>query len=340
MTSVVDNRFGSIGNLSAQIESDFVAELGHLAGAKHILGALKVAPSTKTVFSAAQYLERLRFTMRIAEELKSGARDDIRRRAATGRDAFRQPRRATEYVVSSKRLDIEGRIDLLERLSANSVRITEFKSGRSFVYPGHVSRATQLQLASYGALWKDQSPTDSIMLRVLARDGEWVCAFTEPLSEEIESLLEELSIRLPRGREVEPAELARPGDACALCVHRMSCDSYRHWATTQWSSNVAQLPYDTWGRIQSIDVITDSLANISVRDAAARYVRVVNVPLTLIGNAKPGNAIEAANLRSSETGRGKAYPFNFYVADRHRTFRSAFSVAINISDVESATPDV
>lgn len=97
-----------------------------------------------------------------------------------------------------------------------------------------------------------------------------------------------------------------------------------------WGPANEQMPLDTWGCIQSIEVRPDGLLNLILRDAADRRVRVFGVQIRR--GLEVGVHVWFFGLATSDVPRAQAawrQPLNFFeVADDGRGRAWALTVFI------------
>jgi hypothetical protein len=329
--AVLNHRASDIDALIRLTTAAISDELSRHAGAKVLLDVMGISTDAAPgmIMSSAELLERTRVAVRVlqAQPSDSGAAFKPAAPLRRSNDRAASDRRA-EATVSSARLDVAGRADLVERADGQTIRITEFKTGNCFDATGHVFSSMIAQVGTYGLIYREVYQASKIGLRIVARDGEWNSDLTGPIIQSAMAAIENLKCRLPRNSDLAAEEISQPGECCLSCKVRPSCSAYRKWAAVQWIQGEHAVPLDTWGTVQSIEVGSRNLCNVRIEDAAGRRVRLTNVPSASVEHMNVATQLEAFDLRSSEGGRGSAHPHNFHVIDLHKFAHSAFSARI------------
>lgn len=320
------------GRIRACIDESFIKLVAEQGSAMIVSEAIRAIQSATTFLPASIVVERaglaIRLLLKDQERSFEGSKDGATGRSTGGPAGSQRSllRFGPEVPMESRRLELVGRADMIENLKDGTVRITEFKTGAALDRDEIPTVAAHLQVCAYALMWPEKWATLSV--RVMTPRGEWEAPFTAELRQQAEAAIGTLVARLPRDRPVDVLSSAQPGSICLSCRHRRSCSRYREWAVVQWQHTTVEMPKDSWGEIEEIDALGESLAHVRIRDAAGRRVCITNVPKDLIAMAEVGAYLEAFELESMEIGRKRAFPQNFFIADSRRPYQSAFSVGL------------
>lgn len=223
-----------------------------------------------------------------------------------------------EVGVVSSSMRLRGRIDIVEK-SGGTTTIRDLKSGRVQDRDGQMYPHIERQLLIYGLLVRQADPGNDI--RLVVDDGaEHPIAFDRITAVEMETWLRTITQRLPAGAAADPRELATPGDWCARCSSRHVCPVYLEVAPRLWRTEASfPLPLDIWGTVLE-RVAREEMADVVLRDAADRTVKIFGMRSGLIRGLVVGEELWCfglrAQLRTSE-GATWRHPLNFYeISDR------------------------
>ena len=136
--------------------------------------------------------------------------------------------------------------------------------------------------------------------------------------------------RLPPDRELEAEPLANPGEACEGCPQRHVCPAYRRRAPDFWrGESRVRMPLDTWGDVVGVALRAGGLADVTIRDAAGRIVKVFGLASFRLAETLPGDTIWIFGLRTSDKRGGPElwrHPHNFFEVADDAPFARAWTV--------------
>lgn len=330
---------GTIGRERLVVRDALSAHLVQLIAqqptAQAILATLgQSIPTVDAIVPAAQFAEKIRMLFRAIDNLSDDWPDHQRRRTfKTAPTSGAQGQKSknlefgSEIQMGSNSLDLRGRADMVERLAPNTIRVTEFKSGGTLDDENQPRTSHLLQVCAYALVQAERYNDHSIIVRLIAADGEWERPFTNDLAEMAHAALAELRDQIPRNVALDPIQSAKPGLACVSCRFRPDCGQYRKWANASRNSGVTGMPLDVWGRIESIEA-KSSLWNVRLKTSEGMRVRISTIPSVLLTSCSAGEYLEAFELRSSESGRGNVFPLNLQIVDARHPHLSAYGAVI------------
>jgi hypothetical protein len=92
-----------------------------------------------------------------------------------------------------------------------------------------------------------------------------------------------------------------------------------------------RMPLDTWGTVDKIDLVTNGQCNATLRDAAARTVKVFGLLQSRLSVAQEGDRIWLFGLRTRDR-RGSVdgwyHPLNFFEVAEDDPFAQAWSLQV------------
>ncbi len=193
-------------------------------------------------------------------------------------DTTRIPLGAEQTIrVSSLRLS--GRPDLIEIEEDGTYHVTDFKTGDILDRAGQPKEDYALQVRLYALIL--QEINESARVRLWLEGGTrvevpWDEGHSEVTMEQVLSIRE----KLPVGRTLSAAELAKAGSHCGSCRIRHRCRRYRDEAPTWWvgkASDHAVAPFDIWGDVQEVVAEGEETVEVMLHDAAGRPTRVSGI---------------------------------------------------------------
>ncbi len=251
---------------------------------------------------------------------------------AAGSNARRHPLPTgdwNEEYMSSEELQLGGRLDLL-RVSIGQCSLIDFKSGRALDADDSLKEIYVDQLHLYALLARACGYTSPIRMEIVASDGRYRVAESDARASRLRSELKALVDAAPTGKERSARELARFSAGCATCRNRPWCGTYLESAPASWLAErpPIEMPFDTWGHVESIRSASSEQAFSSVvlRDAANRLVSVTGVPTRISKSLSSGMRAGFFGLKPKTTGRG--HPQNFALADPGNMNASAYSALV------------
>lgn len=256
-----------------------------------------------------------RITEAIAIQPKRARRDE----RSTAARQLGHPRRSgdwSEEPMNSEELQLGGRLDLL-RVTRDECLLVDFKTGRALDGDGSLKEAYADQLHLYALLARSCAYTLPIRMEIVAADGRFSVPESTVRTSRLGSELRALVDATPTGIEADARELARFSAGCATCHFRAWCGNYLESAPTSWATEIprVEVPFDTWGNIESIrpTAAEGDFSSVVLRDAANRLVSVTGVPARHLKSLSPRMRAGFFGLRPKTTGRG--HPQNFVLAD-------------------------
>jgi hypothetical protein len=297
-----------------------------------VLNAIGLELSESAIVSSSRFADSVRTAFDLSNkkreiELESSTERKLTQAPFVERPASRQTEIfGSEVWLASARLDVAGRADKIEYLSEKTIRIIDLKTGAAADQLSELRQDYLLQIRCYALLVRELFTSERITSRIVASDGVWEEEFTTEISCETEKALAAAQAALPLHAIMDPSKSAEPGHGCLQCRFRPSCSAYRAWAPDQWRRGQGNLPLDTWGLVQSIEIRSKGLLDIRILDDARRHVRVLAIPESMLSKPRSIDShLEMYELNSLETGGHGKYPRNFYVVNANRPYASAFS---------------
>lgn len=241
------------------------------------------------------------------------------------------PFQVSEHAFQSESGELRGRIDLLEVDSGGNAVVTEFKTGKILTEDGEPRESYRVQVEAYGFLLIESGVASSVQLRLIGSDEEWRSEFDEKTFDRIEQRLENITQKVPRGQQRQASELATVGKACRFCSFRPVCSKYRAEAPEFWESPPNhRIPYDTWGKVRTVENQGESNLQVVLKDVKDRLVCVFGVPRWLAEGARPSRRVAFFSLQTSNNW-GSSYPQNFEIVS-HRLEESAHSAHVLLDE--------
>lgn len=243
----------------------------------------------------------------------------------------RPPFQVSERTFQTESGELRGRIDLLEVDSAGNAVVTEFKTGKILTGDGEPRESYRVQVEAYGFLLIENGLASSVQLRLIGSDEEWRSDFDEKTFERVERRLENITRKVPRGKQIQASELATVGKACRFCSFRPVCSKYRAEAPDFWESPPNhRIPYDTCGTVRTVGNQGESNVQVVLKDVKDRLVCVFGVPRWLAKGVRPSRRVAFFSLQPSNA-RGSSYPQNFEIVS-HRLEESAHSAHVLLDE--------
>lgn len=279
------------------------------------------APRLREIFPPLVWRRKRRSVLDLAAKYQSEAIPRARPSVGGGfLDAKLLPRdgKWAEVPLDVPELRLQGRADLLERVNGD-VTIRDLKTGRVRTDDGELSPHITKQVRLYGLMARAIWPSATISLAI--DDGvDHEVSFDRVNADEISAWLAATLARLPAEHDVDAESLASPGEACETCAHRHVCSAYLKVAPGFWSGEApVRFPLDVWGELVTVVPRGDNLADVTVRDAAGRAVKVFGLMGSRLDAAKSGDVIWFFGLRTRDRRGGEGawrHPLNFFeVAD-------------------------
>ena len=242
--------------------------------------------------------------------LRSKPRESGRRTRGTG------VRVKTEFPVQSEKLEMRGRIDLIEFSADGNCRVTDFKTGRALDQEGEPRPEYVLQSRAYGCMVLDSGLAKRVRLRMVAADGTWESDLGHEDRQQVTSLAMRISAAAPVDTAIEASQVATAGSDCQFCPYRPGCGRYVTDAPERWITPPpdAKLPMDTWGIIVGLPASQGTSDPVRLVDPAGRSVCVFGVPPSLVAELEVGAFAAFFGLKSRERTRG--HPLNFTILEQ------------------------
>jgi hypothetical protein len=241
----------------------------------------------------------------------------------------------TERRLICDEMQLRGKIDRIERISANEWRITDLKTGLVHDRNGNLLCEHQIQLELYGLLALSYDPKAIIHLCVIGRQAKYDWIFDRNSQQDRRYWLQSIIDRTPLDEVLLAHSLSLPGPHCAKCRIRHMCDSYLESAPNAWAQDSLDecWPADVWGRIEDIDGSGQDLVDVTLRDIASRYVRIRGLTLKnerssllTVGAGLALFGLQAAPLPTTRS--VKYQPLNYFEASTDRRLRSAYELKV------------
>lgn len=292
-------------------------------------------PRLRDVFPPLAWRRKRRVILDLAEKYLSGT---IPRPGVPGRstpDARFLSRNGcwSEVRIDAHSLRLRGRVDVVQRTGGDVV-IRDLKTGRVVTSDGEIAPHIERQMRLYGAMAHVVWPTALVSLIVdygIEREVEFTSEQEARVLEWLTGILD----RLPSGQDVETELLANVGEACEACVYRHVCPVYRRLAPQYWACDApVRMPLDTWGDLTTIARRGDGLADMTIRDAAGRTVKIFGVAASRVAELHPGDKVWIFGLRSRDKRGGPEswrHPHNFFEVADDDPFARAWSMQVFVS---------
>lgn len=287
-------------------------------------------PRLREVFPPLIWRRKRRVVLDLAEKYLSWV---VPRAAASAGGQTRNARDLpsngswTEVQIEAPELRLRGRADVIQRAAGNVV-IRDLKTGRVLTNDGEVLPHIERQMRLYGTMAHALWPSAQVSL-VVDHGIEREVGFSRDHETDVLAWLSDVLVRLPPESEVDAEALATPGEACEGCAHRHICPAYRKSAPSFWLGEVpARMPLDTWGEVVTIGARGD-LADITLRDAAGRIVKVFGLATFRVSSTQPGDAMWLFGLRTQDKRGGPEswrYPRNFFEVPDDDPYARAWTV--------------
>jgi hypothetical protein len=243
----------------------------------------------------------------------------------------------SEVYLDAPSLRLRGRADLIQR-TARDVVIRDLKTGRVLTDDNEVLPHIERQMRLYGAMAHVVWPSAQVSLFV-DHGVEREVAFTREHESGVLAWLQGVLDRLPPDRDVEAEPLATLGEACEGCLHRHICPAYRRYAPSFWSGTApVRMPLDVWGNIVAVTVHSDGLADLTIRDAADRTVKVFGLAAFRVADMQPGDKVWLFGLRTRDKIGGPEswhHPRNFFEVPDDTPFSRAWTLEVFKASPES-----
>lgn len=239
-------------------------------------------------------------------------------------DTSRIPVGAEQPVrVSSLRLS--GRPDLIEIDEDGTYHVTDFKTGNILDRAGQPKEDYTLQVRLYALML--QEIDESARVRLWLEGGTrvevpWDEGHSEETMEQVLSIRE----KLPVGRTLSAAKLAKAGPHCGSCRIRHRCRRYRDEAPIWWvrkSSEYAVAPFDIWGDVLEVVAEGEETAEVMLHDAAGRSARVSGIDAE---GVRPGDRVWFFDLQPTQILPHQGifvHPQNFHAKRPNRVWKDA-----------------
>jgi RecB family exonuclease len=282
-------------------------------------------PRLRQVLPPLTWRRKRRVVLDLVEKYLSGAvpRGTVNTSSSTlNAKDLRRDGRWSEVQMDAVSLRLRGRADQIQRTGSHVV-IRDLKTGRVLTTDGEVLPQIERQLRLYGTMAHVVWP--SAIVSLVVDDGvEREVSFQPEHEAETLGWLEGVLARLPPDADIESDSLANPGSACEGCAYRHVCSAYRREAPISWRSDgPVRMPLDTWGQIVAIAVRSNQLADVTIRDAAGRTIKVFGLAAFRVAEARPGDTIWLFGLRTQDKRGGPTswqHPRNFFeIADETST---------------------
>lgn len=290
-----------------------------------------VPPRLREVFPPLTWRRKRRVVLDLAEKYLSGAVPRVITGTGGGTRNAQDllPNGSwSEVQIEATSLRLRGRADLIQR-TAGDVVIRDLKTGRVLTTEGDVLPHVERQMRLYGAMARVMWPSARISL-VVDHGVEREVGFGREHEAEVLAWLTDVLRRLPANRDVDAEPLATPGEACEGCAHRHVCPAYRRLAPEYWrGESQVRMPLDTWGDVVTIVERAGGLADLTMRDAAGRMVKVFGLAAFRMATIQPGDAVWLFGLRSRDKRGGPErwrHPHNLFEVAEDDPFVRAWTV--------------
>lgn len=287
-------------------------------------------PRLREVFAPLTWRRKRRVVLDLAGKYLSGAVPKATGAGGATRDARGLSPNGSwaEVQIDAPSLRLRGRADLIQR-TAGDVVIRDLKTGRVLTNEGDVLPHIERQIRLYGAMAHVVWPSARVSL-VVDHGVEREVGFAYEHEAEVLAWLRAVLDRLPADRDVETELLATPGEACEGCAHRHMCPAYRRSAPEYWrGDSLVRMPLDTWGEVVAVAVRASGLADLTMRDAAGRTVKVFGLAAFRVSTVQPGDAVWLFGLRTRDRRGGPEswrHPRNFFEVADDDLFARAWTV--------------
>jgi len=290
----------------------------------------KGPPRLREVFPPLIWRRKRRVALDLAETYLLGAVPRAAGGGTVARSAKDLPAEGSwaEVQIEAPTLRLRGRADLVERRGGEVV-IRDLKTGRILTDAGDVLPHIQRQMRLYGLMARAVWPVARVSL-IVDHGVEHEVGFSAEHEAEVLVWLRGVLRRLPGEETVDAASLATPGAACEACAHRHICPAYLSAAPEYWrGESPVRLPLDTWGEVLRVATRTDGLADLTIRDAAGRVVKVFGLATFRVSSMRAGKAVWLFGLRTRDRRGGPErwrHPRNFFEVADDDAFGSAWTV--------------
>lgn len=322
-------RAGTLGADAARtLEGILDAEDARLAAAWREAVRSADPPRLREVFPPLVWRRKRRAVLDLAEKYLSGAVPTMGGAAALNVRDLPPDGSWTELLMEASALRLRGRADVVQRRGGDAV-IRDLKTGRVLSDAGHVLAHIERQMRLYGAMAHSLWPTSRVSL-VVDHGVEHAVEFSAEQEREVLAWLVGVLDRLPGDRDVDAESLATPGAACEGCAHRLICPAYRRAAPAYWSGpSPVRMALDTWGEVLSVVARGDGFADVTIRDAAERTVKVFGLAAFRVSAVGPGDCVWLFGLRTRDRRGGPElwqHPHNFFEMADDDPFARAWTV--------------
>ena len=291
-------------------------------------------PRLRDIFPPLIWRRKRRVVLDLAEKYLAGAVPAAPVGAGGGmiRNAQNLPPEGSwsEVYLEAPSLRLRGRADLIERTQGDVV-IRDLKTGRVLTDDNEVLPHIERQMQLYGAMAYVVWPSARVSL-VVDHGVEREVAFAREHEEGVLAWLQSILDRLPPDRNIEAEALATPGEACEGCQHRHVCPAYRRHAPGFWGDAApVRMPLDIWGNVIAVTVRSDGLADLTIRDAAGRTVKVFGLTAFRMAEIRPADAVWFFGLRTRDKLGGPKswrHPHNFFEVADDDSFSRAWTLEV------------
>jgi RecB family exonuclease len=288
-------------------------------------------PRLREVFPPLTWRRKRRVVLDLAEKYLSGAVPRAAAGSGSGaRNAKDLPPNGSwaEVQIEAPALRLRGRADLSLR-TAGDVVIRDLKTGCVLTGEGDVLPHIERQMRLYGAMAHVVSPSARVSL-VVDHGVEREVEFAREHEVEVLAWLRGVLDRLPPDYDVDAELLATFGEACEGCAHRHVCPAFRRLAPEYWrGESPVRMPLDTWGEVVTFAARATGLADLTIRDAAGRIVKVFGLAAFRVAEVQPGDAVWLFGLRTRDKRGGPEswrQPHNFFEVADDDPFARAWTV--------------
>ena len=287
-------------------------------------------PRLRNVFPPLPWRRKRRVVLDLAEKYLSGAVPRATSGATGPRNARDLPANGSwsEVYLEAPSLRLRGRSDLIQR-RAGDVVVRDLKTGRVLANDGDVLPHIERQMRLYGAMAHVVWPTAQVSL-IVDHGVEREVAFAREHKADVLAWLRTVLDRLPADHDVSTGSLATPGEACEGCAHRHLCPAYQRSAPEYWRAEASvRMPLDLWGEIVSVVLRPGGLADLTIRDAAGRTVKIFGLAALRGEEVGPGDVVWLFGLRTRDKRGGPElwrHPRNYFEVADDDPFARAWTV--------------
>ena len=219
---------------------------------------------------------------------------------------------------------------MIQRI-AGDVVIRDLKTGRVLTDDNEVLPHIEFQMRLYGAMAHVVWPSARVSL-VVDHGFDREVAFAREHEASLLAWLQSVLDRLPPDRDIEAEALATPGEACEGCPYRHVCPAYRRHAPGFWGGAApVRMPLDIWGNIIAVTVRSDGLADLTIRDAADRTVKVFGLAAFRATEMWLADTVWFFGLRTRDKLGGPKswrHPHNFFEVADDDPFSRAWTLEV------------